>query len=559
MANSLESLEYLIVPGTVAAAPGSPYGLFADTNNTLTRGTNSGSYNTPVSTLPQRTAWLEQQDFFYDYYFRIWIKPVGNYDLGGVSSDQIIPISVWNAYPYTPKTLASITKAGYQNDVLLEPGPTPLVFSPLKMLSYTLTVSSDGDPVIDILTTWNFTGEPPQTLEVVGFRAKTWPLSPDWRNPPLDRYEWLTDVMESRSQFEQRTQLRQAPRRSIEATFVATGDDLGKLDALIFAWGSKNFLLPVWYDKTALSSSLMVGTTRVYCDTTDREFLENGFVLIGNSIDTAAAAQVIEVYPDGLLLKRPITRTFDPGTTVWPARQCRIVSPLSQTQHTSTVVEMRVKFEITDQDEIAPIPSATTYAGYQVLTRPHNWLYSIDRDYSRKLNILDNSTGLPKWIDLSNWSQVTRRLKVLLRDRSNRKNFIGWLSSVSGRLTPFWREDIEQLLKMTANQGPGDTALLHIEPIGFPAMLYGMPNRMALALWHKNGTTYYRKILAAATDAATGDELLTLDAAIPASVPSDWQRITYLELMRLDADAIEIAHQSDTVAEVQFAIRGIKQ
>lgn len=559
MADSLIAYDVAQVAGTWGVASDAPIVRAIDAYAPWQAHGSNGAFNTPIDTLPAVPGWIERQDYLYDYYFRIWVVPSGLLDIGGLSSEQHIPILVWNAYPDGPKTLTALDVSGMDKNTLVGPGNPPIEFGPLEFQNYTLILSANGTPVIDVTMIWRFDGAVPQQLEVTGFRAKTWPIPVDWRNPPVDRFEWLTDVQESRSGYEQRMELRQAPRRTIEGTFVVTEDDLGWFDALLFSWGARGFLLPVWYDKTVLSQALPNGEDRVYCDTSYREFTAGGFILIGDDLRTATAMQIVEVYADGVLLKRAVSSSIAKGTSVWPARQCRLNNPVQQTQHAAGVVEMRVTFEITDQDDIPAVPSTTTMNGYQVLTREHNWLYTINRAYARKLTILDNTTGLPEWIDLSNWSQITRQIKLLLIDRANRRDFIGWLASVSGRLTPFWREDRETMLEMTDNQGVGETSLLHIKPVGFPTLLYGQPGRMALALRHQSGAVYYRLIVAAQTDVATGDEILRLDTNLPASVPSDWRLITYLEFVRLDADAIEIAHQSDEVSEVQFTMRGVKQ
>lgn len=559
MADTLVPYDAATYAGTWGDdAPGYPTDA-VDVNSFLLRGLNAGNGLAATMVPPATTAWMEQQEFFFDYYFRIWLSPSGQYDIGGVATQQDIPILVWNAYPSDIKTLASLDVQGIDDNTLITPGTPPLDFKPLEVKNYTLIVSATGTPTIDVLMTWNFTGDPAVSLEVTGFRAKTWAVPIDWRTPPVDRFEWLTDVQESRSGFEQRVELRQAPRRTIEGTFVVTNDDLGWFDALLFSWGARNFLLPIWYDSAALAADLPIGANRVYCDTTDREFTVGGYVLIGYDLRTASAIEITDVYSDGLLLKHNTKVDRESGTTIWPARLCRVVSPAQQTQHTAGVVEMRVTFEIMDQDDIDPIASDTSFDGYQVLTREHNWLYTIDRSYARKLTILDNATSLPTWLDLSNWSQITRQLKIMIKDRANRRDFIGWLSSVAGRVTPFWREDRETMLQMTDNQPVGDTSLLYIEPIGFPSLLYGQPCRMAISMRHVNGSVYYRNVVNAQTDVGTGNEIITFDTTIPASVPADWRLITYLEFVRLDADAIEIAHQSNEVSEVQFAVRGIKQ
>lgn len=559
MADFLATYDSAPIPGawSVAADPATPVAV--DMYVGLVCGLPAGTFDAPVDAPPAITGWLEREGFFYDFYFRIWITPSGELDIGGLSSDQSIPIMVWNAYPDAANTLQALDAQGMDENTLTAPANPPLVFNALEMKTYTLLVAANGQPLVDVLLTWTFTGIAPEYLHVTGFRAKPWSIPPDWRNPPVDRYEWLTDVMQSRSAFEQRQQLRQAPRRTITASFVVMGDDLGWFDALLFSWGAKGFLLPIWYDRSVLTADLPSGSDLVYCDTSNREFTAGGFIMIGKDVRTAIAMQVLAVNADSVQLVRSVAANHAAGESAWPAHMCRVTSPAQQTQDTAGVVEMQIAFEIVDQDEIAPAPSTTTFSGYQVLTRNHNWIYTIARSYERKLSILDSTTNLPVWIDQSNWAQITRQLKIMLKDRANRQDFIGWLSSVSGRLTPFWREDRETMLQMTANQPIGDTALLYIKPIGFPSLLYGQPGRMAIVLRHQNGTIYYRNILAAQVDMTTGDEILTLDTNIPASRSSDWRLITYLEFVRLDADAIEIAHQTSEMSEVQFSIRGVKQ
>lgn len=546
------------VPGIFAEFASDISGL-ADAIAALYQTAISGSFNSPVNALPPTTGTLERQDFFYDFYFRIWVTPSGIFNLGGISSEQRIAVDVWNAYPDSAQTLSAINATGMDDSSLIEPVSTPHTYAPLELQQYTLVVSSTGAPSIDILLDFVFDGLPLNSLEVTGFRAKVWPLQTDWREPPLDRYEWLTDVMESRSGFEQRVELREVPRRTIESTFVVTDNDLGWFDALLFAWGARGFLIPLWFDQSKLTQAFFGGGTRLFCDTTGREFGAGSYILIGSDLRTAFAAQVAEVFTDGVSTTRPVPGNYLTNDLIWPARAVRVTSPAQQAQHTAGVVEMRITFEVTDQPDITPVPSATLYKGLQVLTREHNWADDITRTYERKITILDNSTGSPLWIDLNNWAQITRQLNFLLASRVDRQNFIGWLSSVSGRCVPFWREDRETMLQMTVRQDPGATALLRIVPIDFPTLLYGMPNRMAIVLRHIDGSVYYATVLTAATDVVNGDELLTLDVNLPASVPSDWRLITYLELMRLDADAIEIAHASDEVAQVQMTIRGIKQ
>ncbi|OXH93185.1 hypothetical protein CA830_09070 [Burkholderia multivorans] len=84
-----------------------------------------------------------------------------------------------------------------------------------------------------------------------------------------------------------------------------------------------------------------------------------------------------------------------------------------------------------------------------------------------------------------------------------------------------------------------------------------MPGRQDVAFLHNDGTWYLRKITAFEfVDGIV--ERMRIDAALGvACAPSDFQIVCFLELARLESDAVEIFFETDRVARVTLPLRSI--
>lgn len=562
MADTLTSAFDQSIAGNfavVAAFSSSAYGSGQLVGHAITPGTSSGSFAPAISALASANAELTHEDFLFDFYYRFWVTPDGLQSLGSVATEQHVRISVWNAFPDQSHVLSAVAVTGLDGAALDIPAETPITFSPLQSLDYTLKVYPSGPPDIDITVRFSFTGLSDQQVEFLGNRARLWEFPLDWSTPPLDRYSWLTDVIPSYDNSESRAALLEEPRRTLEATFTVKRERLARLDALLYGWGARPFVLPVWTDSTALTGAAAAGDLVLACDTTSREFAPGGYALVGADPTTMTACLVESVSDGALSLARPFVGAAASGTPVFPARIGRLIGPVQQQQASAALVRQRVSFQIDDQPFYAGTPTGTTFNGLQVFLRGHNWADGINRAYTRMLTVLDNTTGLPEWIDQSNFPSIMRSANLVLRSRADRWNFLQWLYSVMGRLTPFYKENRETVMQVSPRQSGASTNVLHVLPFGFVDFLYQQPQRLALILRHTNGTIYYRNIVTASVDGGSGDELIVLDATIPGSVPSDWLLVSYLELVRLSADAIEIAHVSEEVSQVAISFVGVKQ
>ena len=86
-----------------------------------------------------------------------------------------------------------------------------------------------------------------------------------------------------------------------------------------------------------------------------------------------------------------------------------------------------------------------------------------------------------------------------------------------------------------------------------------MVGRRDLLITTTGGARFLRRIGAASVlDAAR--ELVTIDSALGTTLaPEAFQRISFLRLVRLDTDHVEIAHLTDEVAEAVLPLRSLRE
>lgn len=490
-----------------------------------------------------------------DYYDTIWVRP-SSLDLGNLLSSQQRDIEVWNAWR-VPRTLAAIDATNADGLDLIAPEPAPTTFGALESRVYTLNIALDGPATIDASFEFEFEAVAP-ALTVTGSRVVIFAVSPDWAQPVTERLEWLTDVLESYGGIEQRRSLRSAPRRRFEYALFAREVEAAYLDALLAAWQARVYALPVWTDAGRLAADLPAGATAIAIPTAYLDYHEGGLAILAADPRHADAVEISAVAADGLTLKRATLNTWPAGTRVYPARLARLPASVSINHATAAHSRGTLVFDLADRTDIAPVESAAALDGVPVNEQHHNWAAAVSQDYTREVETFDSQLAIAPLVDDGpDRSFGRRRYRYTLAGRADIADFRAWLAARQGRLNacyqPTWQAD----LTLTAVTGATSTQLT-IERIGAALYTAAKPPRAAVRIALHDGTIFYRQITAAVTGADPDTELLAMDSALGMAVgPDDVRLISWMALARLDADAIEIAWQTDALAQVDLALREV--
>ena len=274
----------------------------------------------PVTQYPRVLASYDPITFHHDFYDRIHIRP-RIIDLGIVTSATEFDIDVWNAFT-TPVTLNGIS--GIPDAVIITaPGAYPFTFAGYQMSTWLAAVSPDGPTLIDGEIIWDF-----DVIDigqgVGGERAVAWGFVPNWEKGVKENFSFLTDVMVSRSQAEQRRALRIAPRRRFSAESLADRRERATIDNAIHGWGAQVWKIPVWHDIQQLTAVLPAGSTSIPCVTTYRDFTAPGSALLrGPTPFLTESVEVTAFDASSLTLLHPTLNSWPVGTRLYPMRTLR--------------------------------------------------------------------------------------------------------------------------------------------------------------------------------------------------------------------------------------------
>lgn len=499
------------------------------------------------------TGWIGRA-FSDDYYHRVHVVP-RRIDFGNVVGQTTQQVTVWNAH-LVARTLQLLAGAGQTDGITLSgQSPPPLSFTALQERQWTVTVTSNGPPAFDATYQWTFAhGEAP-TLRLLGKRAVAWSWMPTWQRGVLERLEWQTDVLQAFGGREQRRRLRPAPRRSVECEVLLTGADLRRFETALWGWQARVWALPLWWDGRTLSAAASVGATMLSVSTESSEFAAGKLAILWANDATTEIVEVSAVASNTLTLARPLDAAWPAGTHVYPCVLARIEDVVALERFTDEAAAFRLRFAATESSDVTASAGSASYLGVPVLTQRPRISRDVVATYARKLDVADNATAYPSVEDeagvalprqLHGWLATTRAERAALR------SLFYWLA---GRYRAMWVPTWSTDLVMVAPLGAGLTQL-DVARVDYPLYVAQQCGRNHIRIEMRDSTVHNFKLVSSSSISATVDRLQVSPAASTTINPQDVAQISYVQLMRLTGDAVELLHWTHDVTEVEAEWQG---
>lgn len=493
--------------------------------------------------------------FERDFYHRVHIIP-NLIDVGSLSTQQARSVEVWNAH-LVANQLDSIQAQNTDGIVLIGPFAPPTLYLATASRIYNITVSLDGPPVINGIFIFLFDLDAPQ-LQIKGRRVVGFALRPNWDFPLLERLEWLNEIIESRAGIEQRIQLRKNPRRGFEYRLLAASDrERVMLENLLAGSQSRIFSMPVWIDAAILSSAVASGATSIQVNTANRDYAVDNLLALSYGLDVEWA-EISALGATSVTIKSALVKAWPAGSKVVPVRSARLPqSNLSVNYGSDASADCLLRFSLEDDWLIQAAVEAADYRALPVLLTRTNWSQDLDTSYARKVRDIDFQTGARAVDDLTDFGRVRRTHRVVLNGHAEFTAFRAWLQARSGRLKPFWQPSHQQDLKVVAAIASSQAGIT-VENTGYALNAGAKQGRRDIMIWTNAGQRYYRRIKAATDNGATED--IALDTALGVTLqPGDIRMVSFMPLKRLDADAVEIAYQTNELAEASLSFVTVKE
>lgn len=507
------------------------------------------------------------------YYLRKWINVVGgSYQIKGFADDTMTmridsqPIGAFgmNTNPYDQKVI-NLSAGPHLLDILY-------TNAPVNTPSYAMYAFYRGsDPVAEFVSTpddwladdstWPPTPEQPNPLPVMNLPV--WLPKPNWGEGVTETYEWLTDVMTSETDAEQRRRIRRFPRRSVEAVFLRTDEERQLVDISVMGLGRDTHLLPQWWDKVRLDDIANAGGSTLLGDFEDRWlFYAGGLALLrGPDPFIYEVVAIASVADDKLTLAYPLRNDWDPcETEVYPLTRARILETVSTEAYTRTVEKFTIRWEMLDFINLlaswgdAYINPKTSLPVISAID--HNWRETLQFELDRNVFLHDNMSGTSLVTDVAKTSYHTMRVNVMLRGVSEHKEFIALLYAMAGQHKAFQfstkLDDLTPLYDIRPDQGA-----IIVKQFGY-TLMGGVKQdlRTWLVVELNDGTRHYTRVIS--TRVLQGEEWLFTENTFGTIPLENIRRISWCPISRLGSDSVEVRHITDMsgVSEVVLAMRG---
>lgn len=387
-------------------------------------------------------------------------------------------------------------------------------------------------------------------------------FAPNWADGIIETLEWQTDVLSSYMGHEQRRKLRLTPRRFFEADFNPVGNARSFMSLWLQRFAEQEFLMPLWHDRAKLTSDVAIGATRVEFDNTFREHEANpGLALIRRGDFDYEVIDVSGQDDTGLDLAAATAKEWPTGTAIYPLRPAVFDSPAQAAAAlTSRVGQAGLAFRGTRSNPyVAGAEVLGVYAGYPVIVKAPNRQESLRVANARRHEDLDNQTGRVYRRDEAgrafaqqshDWRAVGRQQHHELRQT---------LYRLEGRQKAVWLPTFNEDAIVTADVATGANTIT-IGEIGYGFLGGPTSGRQHLFFKDATGTPQIVEVTSVASASLEdGAEVLTLSANVAFDIDAGTP-MSFVELMRLDQDAVEITHYTDTdgVCDAAAAFRAFR-
>lgn len=486
--------------------------------------------NLPIREVEQNFDGYKAPSFLDDYYYRVHIRP-GVIDLGNLLSEQVRTVEVWSAY-FDPKLLSSLTQAGTDGITLAQPETPPTYFAALESRTYTLSVSTNGPPVVDAIYTFNFPDESP-TLRITGRRVVLWPFIPETGHDEI--MEWKTDILSSYKN-EQRLALRTAPRQSFRYTFLLDPDQFSRAKAISTQWAHRVYGIAVWAEASFLEGGLPAGTTFIPFNTAFADYRNDDLVMLWVSDKRLIALEITTVEPGGVHLKLPLEEDW-PECFIAPLRLARTLSGVEYSRSHNEYTVASALFDVTQNADLGTDSGFPSYRGKPVMTDRSAIVGDLRERIARTIDVFDNGSG-PVHVDTrTDWVRNLQTLSFIKQTRQDIWNLRRWIHARRGRQRGFWLPSWNRDLVILNDVVPTASALT-VLPIGYP--LYYRIKDIMIQL--RNGTRLFVRATSGATD-TDGNEVLFLDAQVGTGfAAADVEFACFMTHCRFDSDRVTFRH-----------------
>lgn len=363
-----------------------------------------------------------------------------------------------------------------------------------------------------------------------------------------ERYAFKTDVHKSyNGSTEERIPEIDEARQSLTYSLSSYRAETVGLFNETYSWMRKEYLVPQPLESKEVGN---LADDFIECDTSGISISADHFILIQpesgalqvRKVTEIGRYEVIEdepVYIDGYRLNEAVTAN---DATIYPLRKCIIDGNLNAQINNATFSPM-LSLRVLDNVEYPIAEAPQQYKNEDIYFMP----LLLDGDYldvefQQHQNIVDGEIG--NFWSFTNWANplVAKNLRIIMQSREEYYQLKQWFYRRRGMLNAFWLPTYEHNFNVVSASGSS----LVVKNDSF------LSNKTSIAV-KSNGVWSAHAITNKTVNSSN------VNIQVSPTLPSNIERISYLDLYRLGSDTIEFMFKGNDIIETTLPIVELNQ
>lgn len=394
------------------------------------------------------------------------------------------------------------------------------------------------------------------------------PIQPNYINPMVERLEWLTDVQVASNGTEIRRPLRQLPRSSLSFSFGLPGARASRFRNILRNYQGKVVQAPWWPGAICTTTTGSFHTPYKSGDGwAEDNFAVGEHAVYYRNFDDFELTTVVDL-DHGYIETSPPTKLWPIGTNLVPVRDFYLAS--SQTIEAPTA-GLSTGTIVLDQVAHYGARFEVENIEFDPLWEKPNRASQTSEEWTRLIEELDFHTGGRYLDDYTNQPTVSRSFEYVLTSKPKTSAFRAWLHYLAcGRLNDFelptWQCDFQ-----VVGQPPVGVSSARFDVVNAGhSTLSPRPAKIRLSGTRQSSAVppppsppppvlpwvAFPTVTNIVEMSPTIERVSTTN--LGAFTRFNVQMASWVDVVRLDSDAIEIAHLSGEVARVQLPFKTLR-
>lgn len=500
--------------------------------------------------------------FYDDFYNRIWFIPQ-TIDFGAISATVGRTAVIWNAKRST--VVLTTIDSSADPSVSVSGASLPLTMKPLVQRSFVVTADEDGEPDVNFSIIFEFTPTEQVPLPVTGVRSKVWAFLPNWTNPVEVSYEFMTEIIPSRSGFEQRIANRTEPRMSISFTSLVNEVTFRHFIRQMASWQNKGTLMPDFSHGLALLEDANSGqNTLVFEETADWILPGRTVVLVrGNASQSEFAVRKIDtVVGNSVALTSDIDQDWAAGSKVYPAYVGYLGTKITTSQFTNRTAAVNVTFDADPGEELWwSVPAGTVFhLGRELFLERPDWASSVAPEFEAALEIIDYGKGRKDFNIPRPFNMRIHKAQYIESSRERTDAIVDFFRRNKGAQGEFFMPTFAEDLKLKSVAPAGTFGLRFEGRETYQDYLDDVVYK-DLIIFYANGSyeALHIDTITFISDEGGNDTMFGLTTPLANTAdPALISQICWLPLWRFSTDGLTVQWLTDETAQISLAMQALR-